>query len=263
MPKWLRVLLDTVGFSTIIIIFVGIPAMTLFVLSVWNALDFPHQVWAITTGSLFIISVILFVYIRTRKVLYILPTLLNKIHKLTIELASSISINDLSEEDFQGFFFLGKIDKQIQDLNPSVTDIPALLASIDKISDIANAGAEGMKKDADAAWRLHNYMFEKVGLKRALANNKTYIRLKAQLESVPIPSTEIIQAKLNCEYTTRIIGTWIPILSTTQDKKYESVVPLPIRVDAPLKLEETHNQWQLILAQLRTSIDSYYASRKR
>ena len=64
-PLWLRKLLDTIGIKSIFAFIIGVPAMIAFIMSIWAGLSPNERIIAITSGTILLIAVILFIYDRT------------------------------------------------------------------------------------------------------------------------------------------------------------------------------------------------------
>jgi len=264
-PMWLRILLDRIGIQSLVAFFIGVPAMIIFIQSIWNALSQDQRILAVVFGSLLLVAIILFIYSRTRKILYVIPMLLHKMHGRTVELASSLNPESLSEEDLNNFMSLTAINMvQLQSLKSSIPNIDSLINFAPDLIKIAENGSEKTKTDRDAVWRLQYFMFERIGLKEALKQDKMYGKLRKRLDKIQIPTVEIRQSILDCENISHIIGTWLPILHLPIGKAiYQTIFPLPFKIDSEVKVDELNNQMKLLLSKVEESIDKYYKGERK
>jgi len=255
-PTLVRILTETIGISTCVAIILGVPAMIAFIISIWLALSPNNQIIAVASGSILLFTLILFVYSRARKKLYVVPSLLADMHTRVVEIASQLSAMDMSLEDIGSLMSLVNIDPNIISMFP---DIDALQAGIPNIMGIAQQKSEETKTDKDALWRIQYFLFEKTGLKKALLADSKYIRMKKQLDKFTIPNVEIRQAILDCEKTSYVTGTFLPLLSVpATGNAISNILPPSLKMDGLVKTDGLNDQMKILFSKVNEAIDRYY-----
>lgn len=257
MPKWIKVLQEKFGIYAILATIIGVPTMIAFISSIWNALDKDNQIIAVTSGSVFLILVIIFFYFQSKSHLILIPKLLRKMHKRMLELSSEINLDSISSEDIKDTISLTDFDfSKIKSLL-LVTDIKSLVTSIPDVVKLAEDASKN--PNPQIVWRFHKFFFESIGLEKKLKDDtKIFGRLKKQLDNIKIPNEEIQRAIFNCEYQSEIIGTWLPLLTSMNIGVFKTLLPLPQRMDGKIQKEELNNQWNISLANAVNAIEKYY-----
>ncbi|MGD0780789.1 MAG: hypothetical protein ABR954_08475 [Dehalococcoidales bacterium] len=249
-------------------LFTSIPvvvAMIIAINAVWHALSDGERITVIICGCVFVICVIILIWASLRKPLKAIPILLKKMHERVMILSSSLSVDNLSQDDINAFLSLTSVDiNKLQAFQSTVKDMDSLKEVAPDMIKLGADAAERDKSDAYAVWRTHRFIFEKIGLKQALKNDKRYDKLEKQLNRINIPTSEIQQSIFDFIYTSQIIGTWTPILSFQDSKTpIKNIVPKIFDLDAEIKIEETNNRRKLLLPKVIEAIDKYYKGDKK
>lgn len=249
---WLRILTETIGVPQIIAIVVGVPAMIYFILTIWHALKINEQIIVVSTGSLMILAIVLFTYGQIRKVLYVIPDLLYKIHSVYEGYAKKLNLTMVGEEKIKNTLKLLGIDLDFFASSiKSESEIPIAFERLylemkDKI------------KDEDAE-RVINYLKEKSGLQALLIKDKTYIKLVQKLKKMRllVPTEDIITSVNEFTKTSNKISVALIMIQAPSDILSKAFSP---RVEADyLALHDLfENDITTSLVKVRESIEKYY-----
>jgi len=264
-PMWLQILTTTIDLFSIVAIIIGVSTMIASIYTVWHALTFHEQIIAVTTGSLFTMAVILFIYGQTRKKLYVIPNLLLNIHKRGIEVALGLNIDEInSEKLYMGILNLIGVDPNI------------IMKPITSESDIANlnkviyleykAKVESDEIFFDRFCTYLSYMFK---LKEKLDNDKKYSILKDKVNKMRflLPTEEMAKMITSYYRDSEQICSFVP-LSKTYDESIqkefplEKILPLDLRMDYLRVQDKIDDDMKLSFSKVRESIERYYGKLK-
>jgi len=258
MPLWVQLLWQRVG--AIIAIIVGVPTMIYFIKSIWSALSDSNRIIAVVSGTVLLVCIVWFIINITKKELNAIPSLLNKMHKRLVYLASNLNITDLDMNEYSKFMSLTMIDAdKFQALKNSTPDIESLIGKKVDVGDLAREAVSKINKDSNAVWRLQYFMFDSIGLKDKLEKDKhVYQKLFKRLNRIKIPNTEIKQAIIDYNNTSKINGTWLSVLHLPEQEPYKQAMELNTKIDSTIKIDEQNNTLELLETKIRGMIERYY-----
>ena len=251
-PLWLRKLLDTIGIKSIFAFIIGVPAMIAFIMSIWAGLSPNERIIAITSGTILLIAVILFIYDRTRKVLLVIPNMLQKIHDITFEDAMNIDVEATGVEDnFERM--IGLLDMDLSEFAGKSKDPTSNQIEIayEKAQDMAASSEQ-------KAERIINLLVKYSGLNDVLTKDKRYTVTVSRLDKVrKLIPTEEISSNVN-EYLRKveIMGSLLPVIQHITTARYGGV--LKMEADFAGIENKIKDGMLTQLSKVRQSILQYY-----
>ncbi|MBA7499446.1 hypothetical protein ES704_02190 [subsurface metagenome] len=248
---------QTIGLGETISIIIGVPAMITMVANIWHSLSTNQQIIVAISGTVIFVAVGLFIYGQLRKALYVIPKILHQMHLRTVELASHLNIMTLPQEDLIKLMSLVSIDAT--QLYSSIKDFESVLSSVPELIKIAEKQSKKAKEEEETPQRVFYLMYEKIGLKNALETDKQYQKLKGKLDKIMtiVPTEEINQAILEYNKTSRIVGTFLPMFTTIDDRIVQ-ILPLEYNIDRTRKIEQLDGTMTLLLSKIWECIGKYY-----
>jgi hypothetical protein len=251
-----RILTETIGIPQIITIVIGLPTMIIFIWSIWQALTFFHRVVAVISGALLLTMIILFVYFQTRKVLYVIPGLLYKMHSIVNNHASRINfISDLKEDDFFNAYRVINVDLTNM---ASVTTLAEFRTAID-IYYSQNKDKKILDEDTE---KFSNYLMKKSGLLKQLDQDKDFMKILEKIKQLKltIPSEDIMKAMNEFIKTSNSANGVLPLLQMIKmaDKDLPEIVTPKIEAELIGISDRMDNVIAMSLTKVHESIGKYY-----
>lgn len=245
---------------TLIATIIGVSGMIVGICDVWHALSPSRQIIAGVMGGIVVVALVIFIYGQLRKTLYVIPTILHRMHIRSYELAMQLR-PELNEKDLVDLLSLIHIDSTefvLSVLSVEAEQLKEVVAP--QLLEMTVSQTEKAQEEKEAPQRIFWFFYEKVGLKEALEKDKKYQHLEQQLDKVwlhDVPTTEISTAIGEYKSTSRVICTLLPIVQAS-DTQTLQLIPLSRRLDIPRKIEEVETTMKGALAKVRESIDKYY-----
>lgn len=223
---WLQVLLETIGLSELVAFIIGVPCMIAFISVIWHSLSRDQQIVASMLFCLMLLGVALFIYGQTRKILYIIPSLLYRRHCRITDLAEQLNIENLEDDDFKNFLSLLGIDmSSICSTLLNEKDAPSI------ISEALAQSQQSMDLDEETPHRAARYVSQKLGLGELLARDEIYCKMTQQLHKMqPLIPTKEIGLTVN-EYT-RCSESFSGLLPARKILNREILKFLPLKLQA-------------------------------
>lgn len=274
-PNWVQILLETLGLPEFIAFVLGVPAMITFISVIWDSLSLKQQIVVSVCVCLILLAVALFIYGQTRKVLYVIPTLLHEMRCRSAELARGLNIK---ADDAVKFASLTGIDIPdtvkglLEESSPEVERLRSLdtdsLIKDSAISDLINwvintvpeQTKHSIELDKDIMDRVPRYMGKSTGLEDLLSTDKIYQKLSQRLEKLRplIPTVEISVAVNKYIKAFKITNNLLPSLQAINDELVLKVIPLKLTTDISGIPDKIEDSMTTLLAEVRESINKYY-----
>jgi len=253
--------METIGIPALATFIIGVPAMILFILSIWNALTLSHKIMACTSGLIFIIAVIWFVYSQTKKKFYILPNLLYKKYSITKKYATNInSNNELNEEDFYNAYKIIDIDFKSIFSGNNLIDFRNQMDSF-------YTQVKSKEIPDDDSSKFFAYLMKKTGLQKRLTEDVEYIKLESEITKMRllIPNQDMNLAVAEFIKVSDSANSILPLIQISNRIPDETLSKMfPVKMEATLiGLDKKIND-NVITAfvKVRESIDKYYRKTK-
>lgn len=256
-PSWLQVLIETIGIPTLIAVIIGVPAIIIFIQTIWHSLGFNQQIIAGISGSIFLLAVIVFFIIQTRKKLLVIPNLLHKMHCIKKEHSAKLSIDKMESKDLEKIAELYGIDlPSVFSSLKDVSQIPAIVGGIcEKVQ-------SNLDSDPKAVERIVAYTNKKSGLDEMLNKDKEYSKLSQQLSKIRnlIPTEEMSLAVNNYIRASDTYNSITPLFRFPDDFISQLPQYIPIKIEAEFMSIDTkvEDEMNVLLAKVRESIIKYY-----
>ena len=259
---WKWILLENVGIPTIVAIVLGVPAMIVLIVDIWQVMSLSQQIVAGVSCSVIALAVALFVWGRIKKKLYAIPPILTQMKARTMELAKDLDAVKPINENHDELKSLMNIDIDQLMSSLETQDIEGLKSGAKEVFKMAEVQSQKAREQEGQPMRIFWFFYEIIGLKRALDTDMQYTQLTKELNKIQphIPNVETNKAIVECKNMSRIIGTFLPIFSMS-DPQILQVLPLPYKLDCTMKMEELDNMMNASIAKVRECIDNYYRSR--
>ncbi len=274
-PEWISMLLETMGLSKFISIIIGVPAMISLIYVIWHSLSLNQQIVASVCVVLILFAIAWFIYGQTRKVLYMIPTLLYEMRCWSAKLAGGLN---MKAEDTINLVSLTGVDvpdtvkELFEEFSPETErlrslDIESLIKDNsvrDFINWIVNVVPEQIEYatelDKDIKDRLPRYAGKSSGLEDLLAKDKIYQKLSQRLEKLRplIPTAEISAAVNKYIKAFRTSNSLLPSLQGINNELASKILPLKFTIDISGLPEKVDDVMGILLAEVRESIDKYY-----
>lgn len=258
-PNQLQALTQTMGLSEIIAIIIGVPAMIVFIATIWHSLNIIQQIIAGVLGIVIVFCICLFIYGHTRKILYVIPDILYKMHLRASKLASEVDLSKLNIDDIKSFLALGGVDFDSLFTEEITTD--NLVDVMGKaIAEAEKQSKQKTEADNKTATRAARYVGEKTGVRQLLAGDSIYNKLTKKLRSMRplIPTPEISMAVNKYVRTSEAINDFMPLLGYVDKQVVLAVFPLEQATDSLTTQEQIEDGMTTLLSEVRKSINRYY-----
>jgi len=259
-PNLFQVLVETVGLPAVISTIVGVPAMITLLVTIWSSLSQNQRIVVTVSVAVIVFAVVYAFYGQTRKVLYVIPKILLQMHMRRAELASQLRVATLTAEDYAEFMSLVNIDAtQVRTSLLGVKDLDSLVGHIPDLIKLAETQTDSAKKEAETPLRVYEYMYDKIGLKKAVEGDKIHQNLSQQLNKLNplVPSVDIRTAIITYNNVSRAGCSFLPLFQSIGDQMIQ-LLPLKYKIDRTRKVEQFNDQMMILLARVRETIDKYY-----
>ena len=255
--RFLRILNETVGIPPIIAFIFGVPAMSVCIWAIWQALTPSHKIIAAISGFILVAMVILFVYFQTRKKLYVIPNLLYKMHSIVHTHIVKLKLYEMNEQDFLNWLSLFRIDIDRFKAILSMEDE----AEISHTLEVLYPQFELANKDMshDDAEVIVNYFLSKLNLPKILEDDVAYnntmieinrMRLLIPNEEIALAVDEFIKESEGANCLSILLSTPTDILSKILSPKLDAkAITVFKNIDRDIMLS---------LTKVRESINKYY-----
>ncbi len=249
--------LEQVGIPELFGIIIGVPAMITLIVTIWDALTQTQQITIIVCGILIIVFISLFIRGRVRKVLFIIPRLLYRKHKLAASIAENIQ-PAWSETSMDNLLKLQGVD--IESLEPLIQDTLNARQPLESsnIIDLAKAQSKGKEStEKDMGFMVSEFLGEQSGFNKALENNGEYKKLQDKLEVWKnIAPTEGISASMNEYERSSYLLNSLTLL--TESSLSLGDMPQKYRLQITVNDKKREDKMNNLLAKVRESITKYY-----
>ena len=257
-PLWLRILLDTIGIPSIIAFVVGVPTMIVFIQSIWAGLSTNERISAVVSGTILLILLIIVIYSKTRKVLLVIPSLLQEIQDITFENAMSINaeVNNIGDTYFKKM-------TQILKIAPSeytAIDEDAIITKSEILYEKVQDMLASSEQDTN---RIMNLLVEYSGLNDRLMKDKKYTATINKLDKVRrlIPNEEIATNVNWYLGAVGVLGSMLPVIQHIETEGYGGIVKMEADF---IGIENEIKDGMLVhLARVRQSILQYYKGKSK
>jgi len=258
-PVWWGFIRDTIGIPGFLGFIVGIPAMIGFIITIWDALSNEKRILVCSCALLILVAVGLYIWGRTRKVLYKIPLLLYQMECRCEELSHNLKFSIR-----QHLMALTLIDGLPSKVGITLNE---LLAASDGEFDelIARPANKTMIKELsqvvlnpDSSNRIVTFYNKSSGIDDLLRQDKQYCALNKKLEHLKIivPTVEIaayinhhLEVVKACACFPSLAGN---IMNTVEIWPLKSIIDLSITISV-LKDNRVKS-----LAIIREAIGKYY-----
>jgi len=231
--------------------------MIVFIWSIWQSLSLSHQIMAVTSGCLFIAMIILFIWARTRKILYVIPNLLYKRHSIIQKHATSIDlVSELSEEDLFNAYKI--IDIDFANLISSNN-----LNGFRNEMDVIYAQHKDRVLPDDDTDKFSDYLIKKTGLRKRLEKDVEYAKVEKLIAKMRllIPTEDMNLVVNKFTKTSNSANSLLPLIQLSNRIPNDTITKmLSVELEAVLigVNEKMNDEIIASLAKVRESIDKYY-----
>ena len=165
----------------------------------------------------------------------------------------------MNKDDFLDLTSLVNID--MQEMLSQVNDLDALKKEAGRLIALVEKDTKEVVTDPDTGKRTLRFLFDRIGLKNKLEQNKKYQKLGQKLNDLiaRVPSQEIVEAIIEYEKFSQIYGTYYPIALNNDIIPY---LPVGMNIDRTMIPGSLDNHMKKLLAKVWESIEKYYKSDK-
>lgn len=229
--------------------------MITFVLVIWLTLNTTEQIIVVSCLVVIGIAIGLFIHGQTRKVLFMIPDLLHKKHKLAEDIAKSLSPSWSTET--MGNNLLELVGINLDELIQLATKTNDEINLNDAIEQ-AKTQVKNIKGD-NTGLILSEYLGQQSGFDEALLHNTDFQKIDKKLESWKgkVPTEAISVAINNYERKSYVCNSAIPMLSNVPH-----ALPLRHVLDSNVNSKNRKDEMDKLFAKVRESIANYYATRR-
>jgi len=258
-PIWWQFIRDTIGIPVVFGFVVGIPAMIGFVITIWDALSNEKRILVCFCALLILIAVGLYIWGRTRKVLYKIPPLLYQMEYRCEELSHNLKFSIR-----QHLIALTLVDGLPSKVGVTINE---LLAASDGEFDnlMARPANKAMIKELSqvvlnpaSSNRIVTFYEKSSGIEDLLRQDKQYCALNKKLEHLKtiVPTQEITEY-INHHLEVVKACACFPFLAGNIMNTAE-IWPLKSIIDLSITISVLKDNRAMSLARIREAIGKYY-----